>query len=109
MTRNGWNIGTLLLATQTLAAQWRPDSATGGLSGPKRYLAVASREGNARLLVWCSEPVTFQLNMDQRLGIFDFYGNDYVFLKTRFPPDTMIYPTTWQSRAAPGMGAPRMT
>ena len=60
----------LLLTAQSAAAQWRPDSSTGGLSGPKRYLTVASREGNARLLVWCSEPVTFQLNMDQRLGIF---------------------------------------
>ncbi len=96
----------LLLTAQSAAAQWRPDSSTGGLSGPKRYLTVASREGNARLLVWCSEPVTFQLNMDQRLGIFDFYGtNYYVFLKTRFLPDTMIYPTTWQSRAGSGYGS----
>src|SRR5439155_17914805 len=83
----------LLLTFQSAAAQWRPDSSTGGLSGPKRYLTVASREGNARLLVWCSEPVTFQLDMDRRLGIFDFYGTDYVFLKARFLPDTMIYPT----------------
>jgi hypothetical protein len=92
----------LLLATQTLAAQWRPDSSTGGLSGPERYLTVTSREGNARLLVWCSEPVMFQLDLDRRLGIFDFYGADYVFLKARFLPDSTIYNTTWQSRAGSG-------
>ena len=95
----------LLLTAQSAAAQWRPDSSTGGLSGPKRYLTVASSEGNARLLVWCSEPVTFQLDMDRRLGIFDFYGTDYVFLKARFLPDTMIYPTTWNSRAGSGYGS----
>ncbi len=95
----------LLLTAQSAAAQWRPDSSTGGLSGPQRHLTVTSRERNARLLVWCAEPVTFQLDMDQHLGIFDFYGTDYVFLKARFLPDTMIYPTTWNSRAGSGYGS----
>src|SRR5437867_5663604 len=45
----------------------------------------------------------FQLDMDRRLGIFDFYGADYfVFLKARFLPDTTVYDTHWQSRAGSG-------
>ena len=103
MTRCGWIIGALLLTSQSAAAQWRMKTESGGLRGPVHYLTVASRERNADLSVTCSEPVMFQLDMDWRLGIFDFYGADYfVFLKARFLPDTTVYDTHWQSRAGSG-------
>ena len=38
-----------------------------------------------------TEPVMFQLDMDRHLGIFDFYGADYVFLEARFLVELHTY------------------